>query len=130
MPYFEWFDNPLEILKNNSKKYGYVFDNPVITPLELRTAMALKSSMADGAIAEDTSILQIADIIHEKPVDWTDIFAEHHVYFNPEAEEEWRRDRNEPLTWALAFAKYCISLQEEAEDIDENLAFLKDHLPV
>ena len=51
---------------------------------------------------------------------WTDTFAEYEIFFNPDSKESFDKGRNDPLSWALAFARLFIAITDCKND-DENV---------
>ena len=118
---------PFDTLKEKAEKRGYPLDNPTVSLAEIEYALELKRAMAEyGAITADTNILKIASMLSKKLTTWKETFEEYNIYFDPYSKDEWRRERNCPLNWALAFAKCYIKILDEADDIYENLTPIDD----
>ena len=52
---------------------------------------------------------------------WPDTFADYNIFFNPGSKESFDKGRNDPLSWAIAFAQLFIAiadLEDEAENED------------
>lgn len=105
--------NPFTVFKDSAKSYGYCFNNPTIELKNLSAAARLQSAVqSSGADLREASILHTANMLADKSETWIDIFAEYGIYFDPENADMGLRDRNDPLSWALIFAKLFVKLNE------------------
>ena len=111
-----------ELFKEIARNNGCVFDNAAVYPSDLYTMIKLKRELTENANKfEDMSVLQLAHTVNEKPEQWTDIFAEFNIYFNPEECKPYEHlGRDDPLSWALAFAQLYINIQEEEEALRDD----------
>ena len=121
--------NPFTIFKDSAKACGYFFNNPTISMGDIYNAKRLQKAVKENGIKfENASTLQIAQMLACKGATWGDIFSDYGIFFNPDCEDSYDRDRNDPLSWALAFAKLFITLVEWGNDtalkpIDEEPPF-------
>lgn len=120
---------PLQLFKDRASSMGYLINNPVVCMWHVHRAKVLQKRLnACGRRFENLSTLQIAQMLSTNVVRWTNIFAEYDIYFNPEGKDFDDIGRDEPLSWALAFAKLFIALVEDdkgsaLEPIDEQSPF-------
>ena len=114
-----YLNDPFKIFKEMAKECGCLFDNSAITLSDVYTAIKLRIALDDRGIRfEDMDGIKIAQLLSgDEKESWTDIFADYDVLFNPFG-EGGDRDRNDPLSWALAFAKFFVKLIDEDEIID------------
>lgn len=121
--------NQLQFFKDKASSLGYLINNPVLSMWHIHKAKVLQKRLrANDKKFENLSTLQIAQMFTTKDARWTDIFAEYDIDFNPEGKDIDDIGRNDPLSWALAFAKLFIALVEDdnysaLEPIDEEYPF-------
>lgn len=117
--------NPFTVFKESAKNCGYVFNNTVVEIGNIYSAAKLHSAVADGGVEfRNPSLMQIAQALTCEKEKWTEIFADHDIYFDPDSEQDYNRGRDDPLSWALMFARLCVKLFESAlEPVDEDLPF-------
>ena len=112
--------NPFTVFKDSAKSYGYCFNNPTVGLKDIAAAYRLKNAVqSSGADLETASVLQMANMLADKSETWIDIFAEYGIYFDPQNADMSLRDRNDPLSWALMFAKLFVAIvqNEEQEEL-------------
>ena len=54
---------------------------------------------------------------------WTDTFADYDIFFNPDSKESFDKGRDDPLSWAIAFARLFIAINDFE---DNSLEEIKD----
>lgn len=105
--------NPFTVFKDCAKSYGYCFNNPTVGLKDIAAAYRLKNAVqSSGADLETASVLQMANMLVDKSENWTDILADYDINFDTENDDMSLRDRNDPLSWALIFAKLFVKLNE------------------
>lgn len=105
--------NPFFIFKQRAKKCGYRFDNQVYSLGDILSASRLQQELADnGKRFEDLNTLQIAKILSGNKSTWAEVFCDYNIVFNPQSDDYCDKDRNDTLSWALAFAKLFVALVE------------------
>ena len=110
-------NNPFIIFKDYARSFGYDFNNPAICMGHILDAARLQKAVEDSGVKfENASTLQIAKMLVYDKVNWTDIFADYDIFFNPDSEDFFDKGRNDPLSWALAFAQLFIKLVEQDDD--------------
>lgn len=120
---------PFQLFKDKASSLGYLINNPVVSMWHIHKAKVLQDRVkSSNKKFENLSVLQIAQMLSTDASRWTDIFAEYDIYFNPEGKESYDMGRDDPLSWALAFAKLFIALVEWGNDtalipIDEDIPF-------
>lgn len=120
---------PFQLFKDKATSLGYLINNPVVSMWLIHKAKVLQERVKSSDKSfENLSVLQIAQMLSTDVARWTDIFTEYDIYFNPDGKEFYDRGRNDPLSWALAFAKLFIVLVEWGNDtalipIDEEAPF-------
>lgn len=108
--------NPFTVFKDSAKSYGYCFNNPTVGLKDIAAAYRLKNAVqSSGADLEDASVMQMANMLVDKSENWTDILADYDIYFDPENDDMSLRDRNDPLSWALIFAKLFVAVLQDDE---------------
>ena len=96
---------------------GISFDNDVINISDILTATILKDAvLCSGEKFENLSALQLSRFFKDGRGKWTDIFGDYGIRFDPDNEDRLLRGRDDPLGWALAFAKLFVALT--ADDAD------------
>ena len=65
-------------------------------------------------------ILQIAENLNYTGF-WPDIFAEYDIFFNPDSKDSFDKGRNDPLSWAIAFAQLFIAIADFEDDMLEEI---------
>lgn len=113
-----------EIFKEKAQSLGYVFNNTTLDIDDIYTAKILKDMIEEsGEKFENLTVLQLAQKMKTDKNIWTEIFADNDIFFDPDSNEDDFKGRNDPLSWALAFARFFIKIndcEEEAMDIDES----------
>lgn len=103
--------NPFYIFKKCAKKCGYRFDNQAYALGDILSASRVQQELADnGAKFENLNTLQIAKILSENKSTWAEVFCDYNIVFNPQSDDYCDKDRNDTLSWAIAFAKLFIAL--------------------
>lgn len=114
-----------KIFKEKAQSFGYVFNNSTISIDDIYTAKRLKDMIEEGSEKfENLKILQLAQLLKTDKNIWTEIFADNDIFFDPDSEVNELKGRNDPLSWALAFARFFIKLsdcEEDVTDIDESI---------
>ena len=65
-------------------------------------------------------VLQVAANLDQSGF-WADTFADYNIFFNPGSKESFDKGRNDPLSWAIAFAQLFMAiadLEDDAENED------------
>lgn len=124
---FVLFPDHFKKFKEKAQCIGIMFNNPVINIGDIQAAVSLKNSFEEsGKKFENTNILELALILGKDTQTWPEIFADYDIFFNPYGDDSFDKGRNDPLSWALAFAKFFVAVNIfEQEEIDEtkNLPF-------
>ncbi len=103
--------NPFSIFKDKAESIGRFFNNPVIELQNVLTAARLKNAITKNDISfENANILTIAGLLADNSISWQDVFDDYNICFNPNSDDDYNKDRNDPLSWALAFAQLFIAL--------------------
>lgn len=114
-----------KIFKEKAQSFGYVFNNSTISIDDIYTAKILKDMIEESSEKfENLTVLQLAQKMKTDKNIWTEIFADNDIFFDPDSEVNELKGRNDPLSWALAFARLFIKIndcEEEAMDIDESM---------
>lgn len=114
-----------KIFKEKAQSFGYVFNNPTLDIDDIYTAKILKDMIEESSEKfENLTVLQLAQKMKTDKNIWTEIFADNDIFFDPDSNEDDFKGRNDPLSWALAFARFFIKIndcEEEAMDIDESM---------
>ena len=111
--------NPFTIFKDCAQSYGYCFNNPTIALKDVLAAYRLKNAIQSSDVnLMSTSVLKAANILAVKSETWIDILADYGIYFDPENADMSLRDRNDPLSWALIFAKLFVAIVQ-IDEIDK-----------
>ena len=128
-----------KIFKEKAQSFGYVFNNNTLDIDDIYTAKILKDMIEEGSEKfENLKILQLAQLLKTDKNIWTEIFADNDIFFDPDSEVNELKGRNDPLSWALAFASFFIKLSdcegdttdigesifEEIKDVDNNMNML------
>lgn len=120
------YNTPFDIFQWYAKSFGYVFNNPVFGMSDLVQAAKVRELFEYKEKNVDCrDVLQIAENLDHTDF-WPDTFADHNIFFNPNSEEPFDKGRNDPLSWALAFAQLFIAiadLEDEAENEDAGASF-------
>lgn len=110
-----------KIFKEKAQSFGYLFNNATLSIDDIYTAKMLKDKIAEGSKKfENLKILQLAQMLKTDKNTWTEIFADNDIFFDPDSEADELKGRNDPLSWALAFAMLFIKVidcEEETTDI-------------
>ena len=112
-----YFRDDFENFKESAKNCGYLFNQPVIELDYLVFANELRGKLDDQMIITDQMTLpEIATLLHRKRKSWVDIFDEcdNHPFYKETLEK-----RGGPLSWALAFAQFFISIIKQEEEWEE-----------
>ena len=114
-----------KIFKEKAQSLGYVFNNNTLDIDDIYTAKILKDMIEESSEKfENLTVLQLAQKMKTDKNIWTEIFADNDIFFDPDSNEDDFKGRNDPLSWALAFARFFIKLSDcegEAMDIDESM---------
>lgn len=112
-----------KIFKEKAQSFGYVFNNTTLDIDDIYTAKRLKNIIEESSERfEKLKILQLAQMLKTDKNIWTEIFADNDIFFDPDSEVDELKGRNDPLSWALAFARFFIKLhdcEDNALNIDE-----------
>lgn len=121
--------NQFFLFKDYAQSLGHCFNNPTISLSNVLTASRLQKAVKENGVKfENASVLQIAQMLAYNKPTWADIFADYDIFFNPDSNEDYDKGRNDPLSWALSFAKLFIVLEDwgaetALEPIDEEAPF-------
>lgn len=113
--------NPYWIFYEEAKKYGYVFENPIISIFDLCTSFQLKEAIRQQEEPYETlSAIRLSGLLPEEfnieqMLEKYDIF----IFSNLYDKKDWFV-RKDALGWALAFAQLFIKIvcydEEETEE--------------
>lgn len=107
--------DPFEIFKETAAACGYAFNNSVIFAYRIMQAARLQEAFEESDVTfENASTLQIAEMMNYNKQNWREIFFDCDVFFDPEA-TDYMRDRDDPLSWALAFAQAFINIVKSTD---------------
>lgn len=123
---FSISNSPFATFKNKAKSMGIFFNNPIINISHIATAAQLKTVAEKNEInLNNADVLQIAKLLASDKCLWSDIFAEYEIYFDPDGDGNEYTGRNDPLSWALAFARLFIAIaaKECMLECDDELPF-------
>lgn len=106
------YNTPFDIFQMYAKSFGYIFNNPVFGMTNIVQAAKIKEMFEDKEQNIDyTDILCIAKNLGHAHF-WTDTFADYDIFFNPDSKESFDKGRNDPLSWAIAFARLFIAITD------------------
>ena len=112
-----------KIFKEKAQSFGYVFNNSTLDIDDIYTAKILKDMIEESSEKfENLTVLQLAQKMKTDKNIWTEIFADNDIFFDPDSNEDDFKGRNDPLSWALAFARFFIKIndcEEDTTDIQE-----------
>lgn len=112
------YNTSYDIFQRYAKSFGYIFNNPVFGMSDLVQAAKVRELFEDKEKDIDyRDVLRIAENLDHTGF-WPDTFADYNIFFNPDSKECYDKGRNDPLSWALAFARLFIAiadLEDEAE---------------
>jgi hypothetical protein len=112
-------EHPYQLFITAAEKFGVIFDNDVLDIELIHQAVRLQVLQEDeDRKFEETTPLEIAEMLAPYHDNWTDIFLDYNVSFDTSEDAAWTQDRSDPLSWALAFAKFLINLLELNEKSD------------
>ncbi len=113
--------NPYRIFCKEAEKYGYVFDNPLISIYDVYLCFKFKGAIREQEEPYETlSAIRLSGLLPEEPdieqiLEKYDIF----IFSNLYDKKDWYV-RKDALGWALAFAQLFIKIvcydEEEMED--------------
>ena len=114
------YNTSFDIFQMYAKSFGYIFNNPVFGMTDIVQAAKIKEMFEDKEQNIDyTDILCIAKNLGHAHF-WTDTFADYDIFFNPDSKES-DKARNDPLSWALAFARLFIAITDCENDALEEV---------
>ena len=117
------YNTPFDIFQMYAKSFGYIFNNPVFGMTDIVQAAKIKEMFEDKEQNIDyTDILCIAKNLGHAHF-WTDTFADYDIFFNPDSKESFDKGRDDPLSWAIAFARLFIAINDFE---DNSLEEIKD----
>ena len=117
------YNTPFDIFQRYAKSFGYIFNNPVFGMTNIVQAAKIKEMFEDKEQNIDyTDILCIAKNLGHAHF-WTDTFADYDIFFNPDSKESFDKGRDDPLSWAIAFARLFIAINDFE---DNSLEEIKD----
>lgn len=97
--------------KEKAKKYGYIFDNATIDVKNVVTAAKQMSVANDLQIKLDNcDALAAAQLFPSSNFIWADVFREYGIIFDIDSKERKNTGRDDPLGWALAFARLVVAI--------------------
>ena len=115
------YNTPFDIFQMYARSFGYVFNNPVFGMTDIVRAAKIKEMFDDKErnIAR-ADILRIAEDLDHTSF-WTDTFADHDIFFDPDGKGASDKSRNDPLSWAIAFARLFIAIADLENDAFEKI---------
>ena len=117
------YNTSFDIFQMYAKSFGYIFNNPVFGMTDIVQAAKIKEMFEDKEQNIDyTDILCIAKNLGHAHF-WTDTFADYDIFFNPDSKESFDKGRDDPLSWAIAFARLFIAINDFE---DNSLEEIKD----
>ena len=117
------YNTSFDIFQMYAKSFGYIFNNPVFGMTDIVQAAKIKEMFEDKEQNIDyTDILCIAKNLGHAHF-WTDAFADYDIFFNPDSKESFDKGRDDPLSWAIAFARLFIAINDFE---DNSLEEIKD----
>lgn len=100
------------VFREKARSLGLLFNNATVHINELVTAAILTGAVErSGKKFERLSVIEIAQMLNQNRKKWEDIFQDYGVFFDPQSEDILHKDRDDPLSWALAMAKFFIILK-------------------
>ncbi len=109
--------HPLQLFKDKANSLGYLINNPTVSMWQVLQAKVLQDRvLASDRKFENLDVLQIAQMLTVNKDFWPDIFEEYEIDFDPESKESYNEGRDDPLSWALIFAKFFIKLVGRESD--------------
>ena len=115
------YNTPFDIFQMYARSFGYVFNNPVFGMTDIVRAAKIREMFEDKERKLDhTDILRIAEDLDHTSF-WTDTFADHDIFFDPDGKGASDKSRNDPLSWAIAFARLFIAIAELENDAFEKI---------
>ncbi len=106
-------EHPYQLFITAAEKFGVIFENDVLDIELIHRAVRLQVLLEDeGKEFEEATPLEIAGMLAPEHDNWTDIFLDYNVSFDTSEDAAWAQDRSDPLSWALAFAKFLIKMLE------------------
>mgnify|MGYP001623953544 FL=1 len=106
-----FFNTPFDTFQLYARSFGYVFNNPVFGILDIVQAAKLKKAFKEKDI-DYRDVLRVAENIEQMIAGWQDIFAEYEIFFAPFSNDPCNRGRNDPLSWAIAFARLFLAITD------------------
>lgn len=105
-------DHPYHIFTRNAQQYGILFDNEIVDIGLIYDAVRLQDKLEDrGLKFEEATPIEVAQMLAPIYDNWKDAFFYSDVDFDP-SDDAYMQDRDDPLSWALAFAKFLIKMLE------------------
>lgn len=100
------------VFREKARSLGLLFNNATVHIDELVTAAILTGAVERGGKKfESLSVIEIAQMLNQNRKKWEDVFSDYGVFFDPQSEDILSKDRNDPLSWALAMAQFFIVLK-------------------
>lgn len=97
--------------KEKAKEYGIIFNNVTIDIKNVFTAAKQISAATDLQIGSDNcDALTLAQFIPSPKFVWADVFKEYGIIFDVDSKERKNAGRDDPLSWALAFARLVVAI--------------------
>lgn len=103
--------NVFDGINVKAQSVGLSFDNEVVNISDIFNAVTLKNAIEDsGENFENMNALQLSKFFKDGRGKWADIFFDYDIIFDPDSKDQLLKGRDDPLGWALAFAKLFIAL--------------------
>ena len=100
--------------KEQAKECGYIFENKVVSLWTIISTAELEEQVRDNEIDfNETNILDKAELLQNCYKKLDEVLERYNVEFYPFTESACERNRNDPLSWAIAYAKVLGAILEE-----------------
>ena len=110
------YNTPFDIFQWYAKSFGYVLNNPVLSMSDIVQAAKIKELFKCKEKNVDyRDVLKVAANLDQSGF-WPDTFADYNIFFNPGSKESFDKGRNDPLSWAIAFAQLFIEIADLEND--------------
>ena len=104
--------------KEKAKEYGYIFNNVAIDIKNVFTAAKQISTANDLQIKLDNcDALTAAQLLPSPNFIWADVFKEYGIIFYVDSKEQKPTGRDDPLGWALAFARLVVAIITSCKEV-------------
>ena len=100
------------VFREKARSLGLLFNNATVHINELVTAAILTGAVErSGEKFERLSVIEIAQMLNQNRKKWEEVFQDYGVFFEPQSEDILHKDRDDPLSWALAMVQFFIVLK-------------------